>query len=203
MKMEQFIRAATEFIFRQDEPCEADAILIPGSVCAALGEKAAELWHAGYAPLVVPSGRYSLTLGRMKEIPPEELSRYPGSYDTEWAYLRAVLRARGVPDGAILREDRATYTWENAQFTRRVLDGAGVRVRCALLCCKPSHARRALMYYEAAFPEAELRAIPVPYPGLSREDWWRTPEGRAAVLGEIRRLGSQINEVLEEAMRDD
>ena len=203
MKMEAFIRAATEFVFQQDEPQPADVILVPGSVCAELGEAAAALYHRGYAPWVLPSGRYSITAGRLAAIPEKVRKRYPGQADTEWAFLRHVLTANGVPDTAILREDQATYTWENAQFSRQVTDQAGIAVRRALICCKPVHARRALLYYQAAYPDTELLAVPVSIPGRNRDDWWRTPEGRAAVLGEIRRLGSQINEVLEDAMGDE
>ena len=32
-------------------------------------------------------------------------------------------------------------------------------------------------------------------PGFNREDWYLTAEGRAMILGEVRRLGDQVNEV--------
>ena len=103
----------------------------------------------------------------------------------------------GVPDAAILREDRATYTWENAQLSRGVTDDMGLTVQRAILCCRSYHARRALLYYQAAFPEAEIRVCPASVPGFNREDWYLTAEGRAMILGEVRRLGDQVNEVFD------
>jgi len=54
------------------------------------------------------------------------------------------------------------------------------------------------MYYQTAFPETEWLVCPADMPGLNADDWFRTPEGRDRILGEVRRLGSQINPQLEE-----
>ena len=60
---ERFIRAVTEFIFVEDQPEKADVIFVPGSRTTEHAIHAAELYHAGYAPYVLPSGRYALTRG--------------------------------------------------------------------------------------------------------------------------------------------
>ena len=39
-------------------------------------------------------------------------------------------------------------------------------------------------------------------PGFMPDDWFRTNEGRARILGEVQRLGGQISEVFA-AMLDD
>lgn len=188
--MRRFLDAVTRFVFASDEPAPADLIFVPGSSRPEHVLRAAELYRLGYAPLLLPSG--------LRPIGSEGFS-VPG-YASEWAWMRAQLLEAGVPDSAILREDRATYTWQNAQFSRAVADAHGLRVRKALLCCKPYHARRALLYYQAAFPGTALLACPASMPGLNADDWHLTPEGREKVLGEVRRLGSQVNEVLEAAI---
>ena len=66
--------------------------------------------------------------GSLKGVSGAERADYPDEYETEWHFLRAVLRKAGVPEEAILREDRSTFTWENALFSRRVTDAAGIRV---------------------------------------------------------------------------
>ena len=66
------------------------------------------------------------------------------------------------------------------------------------ICCRPFHARRAKLYYQWAFPEAEIRCVPCREEGVNAEDWHRTEAGRRRVLGELRRLGDQINVQLEE-----
>lgn len=182
-----FLQAVTDFIFVENDPAPSDVILIPGSERTEHVLRAAALYRAGYAPFVLPSGRFSVKEGR-----------FLGDFDTEWACMRATLLAEGVPEHAILREDQATYTWENAQFSRRVADAQGLAVRRALLCCRAGHARRALLYYQAAFPEAEILVCPAQVEGEGRADWSRTAQGRARILGEVSRCGSQVAQVLED-----
>ena len=105
---------------------------------------------------------------------------------------RQVLLEDGVPDSAILREDQATFTWDNARKSRQVTDAAGLDIRRAILCCKGCHARRALLYYQAAFPGTRFLVCPARCPGLNPEDWFLTPLGRETVLGEVQRLGGQM-----------
>ncbi|MDO4483510.1 MAG: YdcF family protein [Clostridia bacterium] len=156
---------------------------------------AAKVWQAGWAPYVIPSGRYSKVAGCFAGVRADVRAIYSGDYDTEWDFLRDVLRREGVPDSAILKENEATYTWENALMTRALTDRMGLNVRRAILCCKPFHARRALLYYQAAFPDTEILVSPCPWPGCDRDDWHRTRAGQDMVLGEVRRLGDQVNEV--------
>ena len=199
---ERFIRAVTEFIFVEDPPDKADVILIPGSRKVAHALRAAELYKAGYAPYVLPSGRFTISRGYFLPLPEPLCSEYPGEYETEWRFLKAVLMKHGVPEHAILREDRATYTWENAQFSRDVLKTARIQVNSALLCCHAFHARRALLYYQAAMPDTRFIVCPAQTPGCTRDDWYRSAKGRERVLGEVQRLGGQIGDVFSMMMEE-
>jgi len=192
---ERYIRAVTDFIFVEDQPEKADVIFIPGSRKIEHAVRAAELYRAGYAPYVLPSGRYATTYGCFRGVPERYQADYPEAYETEWAFLRAVLMKHGVPESAILREDQATYTWENATRSRDVLAQAGILPRTAILSCHAFHARRALMYYQAAMPDTRFIVCPTATPGYTREDWFLTEKGRNRVLGEVQRLGSQVSEV--------
>lgn len=194
---ERFIRAVTEFIYVEDAPEKADVIFVPGSRKIEHALRAAELYRDGYAPYVLPSGRYTVKRGYFMELPEPLKSEYPGPFDTEWAFLREVLMRHGVPESAILREDQATYTWENAQLSRDVLQARGIACRTAILACHAFHARRALLYYQAAMPETRFIVCPASMPGYGRDEWYKTPKGRARVLGEMQRLGSQVNEVFD------
>lgn len=194
---ETFIRAVTDFIFVEDAPQRSDVIFVPGASHPEHALRAAELYHQGMAEYVLPSGRYYTLLGHFKGVPEEFRQDYPDDYETEWAYLRAVLMKAGVPDSAILREDQATYTWENAQYSRRMTDAMGLEVKQAILCCRAFHARRALMYYHAAYPDAKILVCPASVIGEGREDWFTNEKGRCRVMGEVARLGSQVSEVFE------
>ena len=59
-----FIDEYTKFIFLEDEPEPADIIFLPGSDEGALAVHAAELWKAGCAPVVLPSGKYAQLTGK-------------------------------------------------------------------------------------------------------------------------------------------
>ncbi len=182
----------TKFIFLEDEPEHADIIFLPGSDQGALALRAAQLWKAGYAPVILPSGRYGKLAGKFTGDP---------ACHTEWEYLHHLLLEQGVPDEAVWKEDRATFTYENALRSREVTDAAGLKVRKALLCCQAYHARRASLYYQACFPEARILVCPVETKGISRENWYRSEEGIQLVLTEVKHCGSQFGEVVRKAAK--
>ena len=185
-----FIDEYTKFIFLEDEPECADIIFLPGSDEGALAVHAAELWKAGCAPVVLPSGKYAKLTGHFSGDP---------AYETEWAYFHHILRVQGVPEACIWREDQATFTYENALRSREVTDAAGLSVKKALLCCQAYHARRASLYYQVCFPEAEILVCPVATKGIRRENWYRSEKGIDLVLTEMKHCGTQFGEIMRES----
>ena len=197
MLPQQLLEDITKFIFVEDLPRKADVIFIPGSSYPSLSERAAQLWREGYAPWVLPSGRYSIKTGVFNGVK-EHPDRYNLPYETEWDFMRDVLVKNGVDSAAILREDQSQWTKQNALFSCQVTDAAGIRVERALLCCKAFHARRAYMCYQVAYPQAEILVQPVVTSGLSRENWFHSSYGVHRVLGELERCGSQFVQELSE-----
>ena len=55
-----FFDPITDFIFIEHEVEAADVIFIPGGPCGEIALHAAELYHQGYAPLLIPSGKHSI-----------------------------------------------------------------------------------------------------------------------------------------------
>ena len=82
------------------------------------------------------------------------------SYETEWDFLKDILVKEGVPRERILEERQATYTYENAIYSRQVTDRLGLMIRRAILCPQACHARRALLYYKVLYPETEFFVCP-------------------------------------------
>ena len=187
----RFIEQISEFIFAEDEPEKADIIFIPGNGYSQMAEKAAALYGENYASFVLPSGKYSITVGKFGGVLSGQ-ERYNGNYRTEWDFLKDVLIKNHVPDEVILKEDQATFTWENARFSREVTDKAEIEIKKALLCCKNYHARRALMYYQGAYPEVEFRVCPCCVDGVTKENWMNSEEGIQSVLGEVQRIVTQF-----------
>ena len=185
-----FIDEYTNFIFLEQEPEPADILFLPGSSEGVLARRAAELWRQGFAPVILPSGKYAKLTGAFSGDP---------AFRTEWEYFHQILREEGVPESVIWREEEATFTYENALYSRKVTDRAGLTVKKALLCCQAYHARRASLYYQVCFPEARILVCPVVTKGISRENWFRTEKGIDLVLTEMKHCGSQFGQIMREA----
>ncbi len=186
----QFYQCITDFIFMEDEPQKADVIFVPGGNYPDAALHAAKLYSQGFAPYVLPSGRYSILKGRFER----------DAYETECDYLCDILRRSSVPEAAIIREEQATYTYENAVCSRKRTWELGISVRRAILCCQAFHARRSFMYYQEQFPDTEIIVCPVVTQGISRDTWYRTEHGIDTVLGEMERCGSQFHEIMRKYM---
>ena len=191
MNYNEFMKNVEEFVFAESQPEKADIIFVPGNGFPDMAEKAASLYREGYAPYILPSGRYSITLGKFAGVQSKK-EIYGGDYETEWEFLKDVLMKNGVPENAVLREDEATFTWQNALFSRKVTDQAGLKVKKAILCCKNYHARRAFMYYQRAYPETEFLVCPCSVDEITKENWKLTQHGIDEVLAEIKRIVSQF-----------
>lgn len=178
----------------EDAPQRSDVILIPGSSKSAIVEKAAALYHSGYAPYVLPSGKYSLTFGRFASEYVDD-PRYGGEYATEYEYCKAILLRNGVPESAILREDMATNSMENAMYSARVLREAKINVKRAIICCQAFHARRAFLSYACHFEGTELLVVPTDTQGITKSDWYRSDMGYQKVMGEVAKCGTYFKDM--------
>lgn len=186
--MTKFLEEMTNFIFLEDEPQKADVIFVPGSEEGVLAKTAAKLYLEGYAPFIVPSGKYAKWTGKS----------IVGEFETESDYFACLMMEAGVPESAILKEREATYTYQNAINTKKLLDERGIVVKKALLCCQAYHARRSKLYYQVLFPDTEILVCPTVTKGITRENWFKNREAANIVLGEIERCGSQFHDIVAE-----
>ena len=95
---------------------------------------AARLWKAGKAPIVIPTGC--------------------GEKDSTVPLLRDL----GVPDEAILVEDKARNTEENARFVERILEPRNTQNtrKRVLLVTSAWHMRRSVLMYKKYAPSLEI-----------------------------------------------
>ena len=194
---DKFLNQFTEFIFVEDKPEKSDVIFIPGSGFPQLAEEAAKLYHQGLVPYILPSGRYSVLNGKFAGVQ-EKKELYDGEYETEWEFLKEVLKKNHVSEEHILREDKATYTYENAIYSRKVTDCLGMEIKKAILCCKPYHARRSLLYYQLLYPETQFFVRPIQDSDVKRENWYLTEKGIRLVFGEVQKIGEQFEDITKE-----
>ena len=166
----------TNFVFYETGLKRSDVILVPGGSRQQLMERAADLYHRGLAPVILPSR------GPNPRIP---------EYASEWEFLAGVGASLGVPHSAILREDRAANTFENARLSLEVLTAAGIRAANAIIVCKTYHAMRAYMTCASVFPpEVEFHVSPVVDDrDIRRGNWFLDPDKTAIVLGEVEKIG--------------
>lgn len=164
----------TDFMFFETKLEQSDAILIPGASQPQLAERAALLYHQGIAPFIIPSGGAT-----------------PHVETTEWEFLRNIGTSLGVPSEAILKEDKATNTFENARFSLDILQHHGIRPKKVVLVCKNYHARRALLTYRFVFPrETEFHVSPViDKTGITRDNWFLNEDNISRVMNELEKVG--------------
>lgn len=87
-------------------------------------DRAATLYFAGRAPKILLSG-----------------GAFEGKV-SEARVMAKILRQRGVPESALILENDSRYTYENAQFSDRMMQGA--QLKRALLVTSALHMPRAL-----------------------------------------------------------
>ena len=103
----------------------------------------AELYLAGLFPRVLFTGANA----------PTTLARFPRG---EAVHYREHALTLGVPDEAILVEPKATNTGQNIEFSRSVLQDAGVNPRAVTLISRPYQQRRVYATCRKAWPEVEV-----------------------------------------------
>jgi uncharacterized SAM-binding protein YcdF (DUF218 family) len=168
--------AITKFIFVETELEKSDVILVPGGTIPQLMERAAELYHEGLAPYILPTG------GPNHRIP---------EYESEWEYLNNIGLKLGVPEQAILKENKAKHTFDNAELSWKVLRENNIDVKKAIIVCKGYHSRRALMTYQTAFPlDVEFCVCTVlDKCGIDKDNWHLADEKIGIVMGEVAKIG--------------
>ena len=102
-----------DFLCLKEEPKKADVIVGFGNFNEDIPRRAAELYLQGYAPKILFTGGLGRnTVGLLPESEADRFAR--------------VAMGCGVPDEAIIREDRSTNTAENILFTRKLLEDRNI-----------------------------------------------------------------------------
>lgn len=136
---------------------KSDCILALGSHDLRVAERAADVFLEGWAPLLVFSGG----LGNYTK----------GKWTTPEADLFAAIAIKkGVPETAILIENKSTNTGENIVFTKQLLKQKDLNPKDFILVQKPYMERRTYATFKKHMPDA---SISVTSPQLSFEEYTR------------------------------
>jgi len=132
-----------------------DCILVLGSHDTRVAERGAELYLQGWAPLLVFSGglgNFTKDLWQEKE-----------------ADLFAKIAIKmGVPQEAILVENRSTNTGENILFTQQLLKKKNLDPQSFIVVQKPYMERRSYATFKKHWPDKQLT---VTSPQIAFEDY--------------------------------
>lgn len=187
----QIISDITDFIFVSNEPQKTDVIFLPGGSHPEQPEYAARLFNESFAPLLIPSGGVSIKLGSWPGVKSKS-DIYTGNYKTDCEFFTDVFIKNGIPESAIIGENKSGHTRDNAFLSRKVADEHGLDIKSAIIVCKSFHARRCLMLYQLAFPDTKLLVCPVNCYGITKDNWFTFEYGIDRVLGELARCGNQF-----------
>lgn len=134
---------------------KADCIFVLGSHDTRVAERGAELYLAGWAPLLIFSGG----LGRLTD----------GIWqETEADKFSSIALQMGVPKNAIIVENKSTNTGENILFTQRLLQQKELYPHSFIVVQKPYMERRSFATFKKVWPGKE---IIVTSPQISFEDY--------------------------------
>lgn len=132
-----------DYLGLHTEPTPADCIVGFGNFNVNIARRAAELYHAGFAPKVLFTGGLGRnTLGMLPE--PEAVR------------FGKVAMECGVPAEDILLEDKSTNTAENIRFTQELLQSRGLPHGKLLGVHQPFMERRIKAAFGVYWPEVEL-----------------------------------------------
>ncbi len=140
------LEVAWDYMRLVHPPGRADAILTLGSFDPQAAVHAAALWRRGLAPVVIMSGG---------------IAHRGGVLDTGWTRSEArvfadVALREGVPETALLLEDKAQNTGDNFTLGLAVAAAAGLRPRKLLVVAKPYMTRRGFATGGKLCPGIEL-----------------------------------------------
>jgi len=128
------LHAAPEvLVVRRDAKQKADCIIVAGGV-PERARAAARFFNEGLAPRIIVTGKDTTSSDRR------------------------ILLAAGVPATAIVEEPRSTSTWENAVFSRPLLEE--IHAKSAILVTSSYHSARAHATFRHAIPEVRFISLP-------------------------------------------
>lgn len=196
MSNQEALQTIWDYMHMQQPLSTADAILVFGSRDTTPAHRAAELFLAGYAPVIVCVGSGSVNNHK----PGRE--QFIGT--TEAALMKEVLLEDGVPEEAILLEDKSQNTGQNYEYSVKVLHEAGIKADTLIIVHKPYMERRTYATGKVWLPDTNMlvtsEQISLEQYQARQEDevWIHTMVGDLQRIREYPKRGFQIEQEIPE-----
>ncbi|WP_102344839.1 YdcF family protein [Bacillus sp. Marseille-P3661] len=163
------LQALADFLIVKEEVVQSDVIIVlGGEVKGERTKKAVELYHQGYAPMLLFSDGTDL------------------SWRTKAAdEMVALALELHVPESAIVKESKSRSTYENALYSKEVMIENGWE--SAIVVTTDWHTKRSQFIFDEVFKGTD---IALTYAGAQDEridsltEWWTDSEKQQIVLTE-------------------
>ena len=155
MEVDHLARIIWDYHHMHHSLQKADCIIVLGSHDTRVAERGAELFRAGWAPLLVFTGNLGTLTAAIWDRPEAEI-------------FAEIAVKMGVPRAKILIENQATNTGENVRYSRKLLQDQGILPQKIIAVQKPYMERRTYATFKKVWPEPELI---VTSPQLGYEDY--------------------------------
>lgn len=168
------IREITEYLFCEDELTPADLIIVFGGKRLERADRAAALYHAGWAPHIVITGGDK---------------RHTGTCEAEHLKRRCI--ELGVPEDAITTECESVNTLENVRMTVALVEEkfGWKNLKNVIVVSAPYHLRRVKQTLARYIPRSvKITCCPDTRTDITRDNWWHSPEGQQVVYRELEKL---------------
>lgn len=193
MEKQEALQLIWDYMLLHHTLKKADAIFALGSHDIRVGEYAAQLWLEGWAPYLICAGS-----GTVHNDNPA-WGDFCGS--TEADIFADVARKKGVPDEAILIENKSQNTGQNYEFTTNLLKEKGVVLKKVIAVQKPYMERRTFATGKIWWPDVDLVVTSPPISfleyiqtGYQDEHWIHAMVGDFQRIKEYPARGFQIEQ---------
>ncbi|WP_413306540.1 YdcF family protein [Bacillus sp. 1P10SD] len=149
-----FVVNAGKFLVVDEKIQKSDAIIVLSGDKGERVEKAAKLYHQGYGKYFVISG--GITYNDV----------------TAAQLMKNHARQLGVPEEAIILEDRADSTYENAEFTKQIIKS--YPIHSAIVVSSNFHMKRVKMIFDRDFQGSQIKLYytGAKDPHFNEARWW-------------------------------
>jgi uncharacterized SAM-binding protein YcdF (DUF218 family) len=96
-----------------------------------------------------------------------------------------------VPENVSLKENEASNTFENAEFSYKVLQKHKIKVEKAILVCKTYHSRRSYLTYKINFPSTVTFYVSpvIDSRDIQKDNWYLDTNKSSRVMSEVMKIG--------------
>lgn len=165
-----WLEAIAKFLIVNDQISKADVIVVLGGGESERVHNGVKLYNSGY-------GKHIIFTGMEFKLP---------GLSTTWPQLaKQEAISLGIPEDAIILEERPTSTYEDAVYIKENMLANGLN--SAIVVTSPHHTRRARMVFRKVFKgekDLSIKVTPVEGGDFQVKKWWTREDELVGVVNE-------------------